>query len=192
MFTKRLTRSPFERASVSAHLNVLITSTIVTQPVINLNHDYCCGSSLSGPTEFEAEPRAVGSRLYSSYQLPVAVFLPLARPLRLVSYLRGRSGRCSFQAQLLGNRLLDNGILEKARIVARVQHYGIGERELSKKLFGDEARSENSIDNSPVRRYCSDRTKAGLNFSCIREIMQRDQFTRVIVPPPEAPAPLSA
>jgi hypothetical protein len=50
-----------------------------------------------------------------------------------------RSGRCSFQAQLIGNRLLDNGILEEARVVARVQHGGIGERELAKILFGDEA-----------------------------------------------------
>jgi len=34
--------------------------------------------------------------------------------------------------------------------------------------------------------------KTGLNFLCIRAIMQRGQFTRVIVPPFEAPAPLSA
>ena len=58
---------------------------------------------------------------------------------RLVSHLCGRSGRCSFQAQLIGNRLLDNGTLEEARVVARVQHGGIGERELAKILFGDEA-----------------------------------------------------
>jgi hypothetical protein len=32
-----------------------------------------------------------------------------------------RRGRCSFQAQLIGNRLLDNGTLEEARIVARVR-----------------------------------------------------------------------
>ena len=48
--------------------------------------------------------------------------------------LGGRSARCSFQAQLIGNRSLDNGILEEARIVARVQHGGIGERELTKTL----------------------------------------------------------
>jgi hypothetical protein len=34
--------------------------------------------------------------------------------------------------------------------------------------------------------------KTGLNFLCIRGIMKRGRFTRVIVPPPEAPAPLSA
>jgi hypothetical protein len=50
-----------------------------------------------------------------------------------------RSGQCSFQAQLIGNRLLDNGTLEEGRVVACVQHCGIGERELAKILFGDEA-----------------------------------------------------
>jgi hypothetical protein len=35
--------------------------------------------------------------------------------------------------------LLDNCALEEARVVARVQHCGIGERELAKILFGDEA-----------------------------------------------------
>ena len=30
--------------------------------------------------------------------------------------------RCSFQAQLIGNRLLDNRTLEEARVIARVQH----------------------------------------------------------------------
>ena len=35
--------------------------------------------------------------------------------------------------------LADNGTLEKARVVARVQHGGIGERELAKILFGDAA-----------------------------------------------------
>ena len=34
-------------------------------------------------------------------------------------------GRCSFQAQLIGNRLFDNDTLEEVRIVARVQHCGI-------------------------------------------------------------------
>jgi hypothetical protein len=58
---------------------------------------------------------------------------------RLVSRLCGRSGRFSFQAQLIGNRLLDNGTLEEARVFARVQHCGIGECELTKILFGDEA-----------------------------------------------------
>ena len=43
--------------------------------------------------------------------------------------LRGRSRRCSFQAQLIGNRLLDNGTLEEARVAARVQQCGIGERQ---------------------------------------------------------------
>jgi hypothetical protein len=32
----------------------------------------------------------------------------------------------ALQAQLIGNRLLDNGALEEARVVARVQHCGIG------------------------------------------------------------------
>jgi hypothetical protein len=32
--------------------------------------------------------------------------------------------------------LLDSGTLEEARIVARVQHGGIGKRELPKILFG--------------------------------------------------------
>ena len=54
---------------------------------------------------------------------------------RLVSHLRVRS----VQAQLIGNRLLDNGTLEEARVVARVQHCGIGERELATILFSDEA-----------------------------------------------------
>jgi hypothetical protein len=58
---------------------------------------------------------------------------------RLASHLCGRSGRCSFQAQLIGYRLLDNGTLEEARVVARVQHGGIGERELAKIVLGDEA-----------------------------------------------------
>jgi hypothetical protein len=35
--------------------------------------------------------------------------------------------------------LLDNGTLEEARVVACVQHCGIGERELAKILFGDES-----------------------------------------------------
>jgi hypothetical protein len=35
--------------------------------------------------------------------------------------------------------LADNGTLEKARVVARVQHCGIGERKLAKIVFGDEA-----------------------------------------------------
>jgi hypothetical protein len=55
------------------------------------------------------------------------------------NHLCGRSGRCPFQAQLIGNRLLDNGTLEETWVVARVQHCGIGERELAKILFGDEA-----------------------------------------------------
>jgi hypothetical protein len=38
------------------------------------------------------------------------------------------------------NRLLDNGTLEEAKVVARVQHLRIGERELAKIVFGDEAR----------------------------------------------------
>jgi hypothetical protein len=45
----------------------------------------------------------------------------MIRHLRPVSHLCGRSGRCSFQAQLIGNRLLDNGTLEEARVVARVR-----------------------------------------------------------------------
>ncbi len=53
--------------------------------------------------------------------------------------LRARSPRRPFQAQLIGNRLLDDGTLEEARVVARVQHGRIGERELAKVLFGDEA-----------------------------------------------------
>ena len=53
--------------------------------------------------------------------------------------LRARSPRCSFQAQLIGDRSLDNGTLEEACIVARVQHCGIGECEFAKILFGDEA-----------------------------------------------------
>jgi len=52
--------------------------------------------------------------------------------------LCGRSGRCSFQAQLVGNRLLDNGTFEKVWIVARVPHGGVGEPELAKILLGDE------------------------------------------------------
>ena len=35
--------------------------------------------------------------------------------------LCGRSGRCFFQAQLIGNRLLDDRTFEEARVVARVQ-----------------------------------------------------------------------
>ena len=54
-------------------------------------------------------------------------------------FLYVRSGRCSFQAQLVGNRLLDNCTFEEARIVARVQHCGIGECEHAKIVFGDEA-----------------------------------------------------
>jgi len=75
---------------------------------------------------------------YSCYGLPVIVF-PFHGSAPTHSRLCGRSGRCSFQAQLIGNRLLDNGTLEEARVVARVQHGGIGERELAKILFGDEA-----------------------------------------------------
>ena len=41
--------------------------------------------------------------------------------------------------QLIGNRSLDNGAFEETRIAARVQHGGIGECELAKILFGDEA-----------------------------------------------------
>jgi hypothetical protein len=37
-----------------------------------------------------------------------------------------RGGPCSIQIQLIGNRLLDNGTLEEARVVARGQHGGIG------------------------------------------------------------------
>jgi hypothetical protein len=53
--------------------------------------------------------------------------------------LCARSPRCFFQAQLIGNRLPDNGTLVEARVVARVQHCGIGEREFAKILLGDEA-----------------------------------------------------
>src|SRR5688572_6108719 len=53
--------------------------------------------------------------------------------------LRPRSPRYPFQAQLVGDCLLDDCTLEEARVVARVQHCGIGERELAKILFGDEA-----------------------------------------------------
>lgn len=48
-------------------------------------------------------------------------------------------GRCPFRAQFIGNRLLDDHALEEVRIVARVQHGGVGERELAKILFGDES-----------------------------------------------------
>jgi hypothetical protein len=51
----------------------------------------------------------------------------------------------SFQAQLIGNHSLDNGTLEEARIVARVQDGGAGERERAKIAFGDEARSERQL-----------------------------------------------
>jgi hypothetical protein len=71
--------------------------------------------------------------------------------------------------------LLDNGTLEEARIVARVQHCGMGERELSKKLFGDEARSERQLTTLRSGGTAWAEQKAGLNFLCIREIMQRDQ-----------------
>jgi hypothetical protein len=73
-----------------------------------------------------------------------------------------------------------------------VQHGGMGERELAKILLGDEARSERQLTTlrSGVTAWAEQ--KAGLNFLCIREIMQRGLFTRVIVPPPEAPAPISA
>jgi len=47
--------------------------------------------------------------------------------------------RSSFQTQLTGNRRLGDPTLEEARVVARVQHSGIGERELAKILFSDEA-----------------------------------------------------
>jgi len=75
-----------------------------------------------------------------SFTLAIDWLLSCCLPMtRLVSHLCGRSGRCSFQAQLIGNRLLDNGTLEEAPVVARVQPCGIGERELAKILFGDEA-----------------------------------------------------
>jgi hypothetical protein len=41
--------------------------------------------------------------------------------------------------QFIGNRCFDNGTLEEIRVVACVQHRGVGERELAKILFGDEA-----------------------------------------------------
>lgn len=49
------------------------------------------------------------------------------------------AGNALSSAQLIGNRLLDNGTLEEARVVACVQHCGIGERELAKILFGEES-----------------------------------------------------
>jgi hypothetical protein len=61
-------------------------------------------------------------------QLVIAIIISLgARP------------RCAFRTQPIGNRLLDNGTLEEARVVAHVQRGSIGERELAKILFGDEA-----------------------------------------------------
>jgi hypothetical protein len=67
----------------------------------------------------------------------------------------------------------------------------MGEHELSKKLFGDEARSERQLTTLRSGVTARAEQKAGLNFLCIREIMERGQFTRVIVSPAEAPAPLS-
>jgi hypothetical protein len=88
--------------------------------------------------------------------------------------------------------LLDDGTVEEVRIVARAQHCGIGEREPAKIVFGDEARSERQLTTLRSGVTARAEQKAGLNFLCIREIIQCGQFTRVIVPPPEAPAPLSA
>jgi hypothetical protein len=73
----------------------------------------------------------------------------------------GRSGRCSFQAQLIGNRLLDNRTFEEARIVARVQHGGIGERELAKILCGDET----LLDH--LERFGDDIRKVGAS-KCVK------------------------
>jgi hypothetical protein len=53
------------------------------------------------------------------------------------SFTRSQWAR-PFPGQLIGDRLLDDGALEEARVVARVQHGGIGERELAEILFGDE------------------------------------------------------
>ena len=44
-----------------------------------------------------------------------------------------------FYGQFIRNRFFDDGALEEARIVGRVPHGGIGEHELAKILFGDEA-----------------------------------------------------
>lgn len=50
------------------------------------------------------------------------------------SFLCGRTGRWLFQAQLIGDRSLDNGTLEEGRIVGCVQHSGIRERELANRV----------------------------------------------------------
>ena len=45
----------------------------------------------------------------------------------------------TFQSKLIGNRLLDDGALEEAWVVARVQTRGVGERELPEILLRHEA-----------------------------------------------------
>jgi hypothetical protein len=97
------------------------------------------------------------------------------------------SGRCSFQAPLIANRLLDNSTLEEAKVVALVQHGGIGGRELAKIVFGEEARSERQLTTLRSSVTARAEQEAGLNSLCIRAIMKRGQFTWVIVPSPETP-----
>jgi hypothetical protein len=61
--------------------------------------------------------------------------------------------------------LLNNGALEKARVVARVQHCGIGERELAKILFGGEAllkRTGTTVDFSSSRKGIDSSARAAI------------------------------
>jgi predicted Zn-dependent protease len=60
--------------------------------------------------------------------------------------------------------LLDNGTLEEARIVARVQHCGIGERELAKILFGDEALFEGEIAIAKSHGAAAAKQNAGKDY----------------------------
>ena len=65
----------------------------------------------------------------------------LERFERLISFSRLgiRCRQRRLQSQLIGHRLLDDGVLEEVRVVARVQTRGVGERELPEILLRHEA-----------------------------------------------------
>lgn len=133
MFTNRLAGWPFERAAVSGHLNVLITSAIVTHRVTNVKHGYRCTRrdrerglmAFRGFPHHRRLPDAGDARKEKDVRLRVGR-APQASPMRLCLRLgRLRGGGAVPQAR---RERADSQDLEQVAVVVRPE--GTGGRNL--------------------------------------------------------------